>query len=206
MRVVNQSFEILTEISPNGEKELRLIETAGRTCYKSESADFEKCKRFVHSLIKCNHCSVLEHSTLTVKFITSRAITHQLVRHRLCAFSQESQRYCNYSQGKFDNEITFVLPIGLKEDELIAWQNSCKRAEYEYMQAISKGQKPEIARSILPNCVKSEIVMTTNYREWRHIFKERTHPAADPNMQALMKLLLMRLKDDIPVVFDDILI
>lgn len=203
MKVEQQNFEILTEISPNAEKELRLIETAGRTCYKSEIGDFERCKNFVRTIIKNGHESVLEHSILTVKFVTSRSVSHQLVRHRLCAFSQESQRYCNYSQGRFDNEISFIPPVGITKEEFEVWKRSCANDEYEYMQAINKGRAPESARAILPNCTKTEIVMTANYREWRHILKERTSRRADPNMRALMTSLLSRLYFDIPVIFED---
>lgn len=203
MKMENQSFEILTEISPNAEKELRLIEEAGRICYKSKKGDFNKCKKFVKTLIARGHESVLEHSILTVKFITSRTVTHQLVRHRLCSFSQESQRYCNYSQGRFGGEITFIPPVGMSPDELEAWKNCCANDEREYMEAIAKGRAPESARAILPNCVKTEIVVTANYREWRHLLRERTSIHADPNMRALMTSLLVKLYFTIPVVFED---
>ena len=203
MKVEHQTFKILTDISPNGEKELRLIEAAGRTCYKSTSGDFEKCKSFVRNIINNGHESVLEHSILTVRFITSRSVTHQLVRHRLCAFSQESQRYCNYSKGKFDNEISFIPPVDLSEDEYPLWKMTCEKDEQEYMRAIASGRTPESARAILPNCTKTEIVMTTNYREWRHILKERTSKYADPNTKDLMKRLLAQLVLRIPVVFED---
>ena len=204
MKIESQSFEILTEISPNAEKELRLIEKAGRTCYKSEAGDFERCKNFIRNIINSGHESVLEHSSLTVKFITSRSVSHQLVRHRLCTFSQESQRYCNYTKDRFSNEITFIPPVGLAEGEFEAWKKSCISDEYEYNRAIANGKSPETARAILPNCTKTEIVVTTNYREWRHILKERTSSRADANMRDLMVPLLTRLYFDIPVVFEDI--
>lgn len=203
MKVEHQTFKILTDISPNGEKELRLIEAAGRVCYKSTSGDFEKCKSFVRNIISNGHESVLEHSILTVRFITSRSVSHQLVRHRLCAFSQESQRYCNYSKGKFDNEISFIPPVDLSEDEYPLWKIACEKDEKEYMRAIASGRTPESARAILPNCVRTEIVMTTNYREWRHILKERTSKYADSNTKDLMKRLLAQLALRIPVVFED---
>jgi len=203
MKIESQSFEILTEISHNAEKELRLIEKAGRTCYKSEPGDFERCKNFIRNIINSGHESVLEHSSLTVKFITSRSVSHQLVRHRLCAFSQESQRYCNYTKDRFSNEITFIPPVGLTEGEFEAWKRSCINDEYEYNRAIANGKSPETARAILPNCTKTEIVVTANYREWRHIFKERTSSRADASMRDLMIPLLSRLYFDIPVIFED---
>lgn len=205
MKIINQSVEILSEISPNAEKELRLIEKAGRTCYKSETGNFTKCKEFIAGLIKSGHESVLEHSLLTVKFITSRNVTHQLVRHRLCAFSQESQRYCNYSLGKFNGEILFIEPHGYSEEELKIWKQNCRNIELQYMEMLARGKKPEEARAILPNCTKTELVMSANYREWRHVLKERTSRFADPNTKALMSELLVKLCLRIPVVFNDIL-
>lgn len=205
MKIEEQRFDILTEISPNAEKELRLIEQAGRTCYKSESGDFEKCKTFIKGLISRGHESVLEHSILTVKLTTSRAVSHQLVRHRLCAFSQESQRYCNYSQGRFEDGIVFIRPVDILDiDHYTAWENFCRNAEHDYMMAIYKGAKPETARAILPNCTKTELVMSANYREWRHIFKERTSSHADPNTKQIMTALLSDLYFRIPVIFEDI--
>lgn len=203
MKIEKQSFEILTEVSPNAEKELRLIEMAGRTCYKSPTGDFEQCKRFIRNIIANGHESVLEHSLLTVRFITSRSVSHQLVRHRLCAFSQESQRYCNYGKDKFGNEVSFIEPIGMNEFDLIEWTLFCEKAEKEYMASLNRGISPETARAVLPNCTKTEIVMSTNYREWRHILKERVSPRADPNMRALMMGLLSHLYFEIPVVFED---
>lgn len=205
MKIEEQRFDILTEISPNAEKELRLIEQAGRTCYKSESGDFEKCKTFIKGIILRGHESVLEHSILTVKFTTSRTVSHQLVRHRLCAFSQESQRYCNYSQGRFEDGVIFIRPVDiLNEADYIEWVSYCILAEREYMSAINRGLKPETARATLPNCTKTELVMSANYREWRHIFKERTSVRADPNTKQIMTALLSDLYFRIPVIFEDI--
>lgn len=205
MKIEKQRYEILTDISPNAEKELRLIEKAGRTCYKSEPGDFEKCKCFIRNIISNGHESVLEHSLLTVKFITSRAVSHQLVRHRLCAFSQESQRYCNYSFGKFDNEITFIEPVDILETgSYNRWKEQCAEAEIAYMVLLGEGSlKPESARAVLPNSTKTELVMSANYREWRHILKERTSSRADPNMRQLMIPLFSDLYFRIPVVFED---
>lgn len=204
MKIVAQKFEILTEISPNAEKELGLIERAGRTCYKSEAKDRDTTERFIRGIIKRGHESVLEHSLLTVKFITSRSVSHQLVRHRLAAFSQESQRYCNYSKERFGNEVQFVDPVSMAVDEFQAWKNSCALDEKEYLRLIQKGVAPEIARAVLPNCTKTEIVMSANYREWRHVLKERTSERADPNMRSLMSSLLRELQERIPVIFEDV--
>jgi thymidylate synthase (FAD) len=204
MKIVSQKIEILTEISPNAEKELALIEKAGRTCYKSEAKNGDSTEKFIRRIIKLGHESVLEHSLLTVKFITSRSISHQLVRHRLAAFSQESQRYCNYSKEQFGSEIQFIQPISTTLEEFQAWKNLCALDEQEYIKLVRKGVAPEIARSVLPNCTKTEIVMSTNYREWRHVLKERTSKRADPNMRSLMRSLLRELQERIPVIFEDI--
>ena len=204
MKIVKQKFEILTEISPNAEKELGLIERAGRTCYKSEAKNGDNAEKFIRRIIKLGHESVLEHSLLTVKFVTSRSVSHQLVRHRLAAFSQESQRYCNYSKERFGSEIQFVDPVSMTLDEFQAWKNLCALDEQEYIKLVRNGVAPEIARSVLPNCTKTEIVMSTNYREWRHVLKERTSTRADPNTRSLMRSLLRELQERIPVIFEDI--
>lgn len=204
MKVIQQSFEIITDISKNANKELRLIEMAGRTCYKSENKGAESTEQFIRSIIRNGHESVLEHSLLTVKFVTSRSVSHQLVRHRLCAFSQESQRYCNYSLGKFKDGVLFIEPVGMDQEDIIRWIDSCDNAEKCYLELLNKGCKPELARSVLPNSTKTELVMSANYREWRHILKERTSNKADPNMRALMISLLSELQYRIPIVFENV--
>ena len=214
MRIVEQSYEILTDISDGGLKELKLIETAGRTAYKSEVKDHsdEDTYDFIRRLIENSHESVLEHSLLTVRFITDRGVTHELVRHRLCAFTQESTRYCNYSKGRFGHEITVIQPHWVSDDperqiDFDVWENwtsQCLAAENAYMNALSKGQPPQLARDLLPTCTKAEIIVSANYREWRHILKLRTAKDAHPQMRALMIPLLAELKARIPVIFDDI--
>ena len=193
---------------------LTLIEIAGRTCYKSENKITKgSAKKFVQKLINLGHESVIEHSAMTVKFICDRGISHELVRHRLCAFSQESTRYCNYKGG-----ITFVIPPwvnippgnynysefqGLDNNTLL-WLDLCHRAEKYYKELLSNGWSPQQARSVLPNSLKTEIVVTTNLREWRHIFRLRCSKAAHPQMRELMIPLLRECKETIPVIFDDI--
>lgn len=200
MKIEQQSFEILTDISMNAEKELRLIELAGRTYNKSERGDFEKCKKFIRNLIKNGNESVLEHSILTVRFVTTRSVAHQIIRHRLCALSQESRRYC---QGRFDNEISFIPPLGISKEEFEVWKRSCIKDESEYMQAIANGRVLESAWAILPNCTKTELVVSADYREWRHILKEHTSKRSDPNIKELMTKLLTHLYFMIPVIFED---
>lgn len=211
MKIVKQSYEILRDISEGGFKELALIEKAARTCYKSEgkaSEDGESAKRMIKSLIAQGHEAMLEHSSLTVKFITNRAIANEFVRHRLASFAQESTRYCNYSlEEKFGSEITVIVPDNIDEHYKRCMMCTWKDAEFTYIWLIEHGVKPEIARDVLPLATKTELVVTANYREWRHILKLRalneTGPA-HPMIQELCSRLLSELKKRIPIIFDDL--
>lgn len=209
MRTIDAGYEILTPIRGD---ELQLIEKAGRTCYKSEDKiTDESAKKFVAGLIKRNHEAMLEHSFLSIRFICDRGVSHELVRHRLASFAQESTRYCNYSQDKFGNELTFIKPFFLDEDtnEYRVWEHAMKVAESDYMMMLNAGRTLQEARSILPNSIKTEVVMSTNYREWRHFFKLRAARAtgpAHPQMEEITRPLLEELKTLIPVVFDDIIV
>ena len=207
MKIINASTEILTPITGD---ELRQIEYAGRTCYKSEDKiTDDSAKKFVENLIKRGHEAMLEHSSLSVKFICDRGISHELVRHRLASFAQESTRYCNYSQDKFGNELTFIKPIFFEEgtDSYKYWENAMVDAEIHYFSMLDSGCTPQEARSVLPNSIKTEVVMTANYREWRHFFwlraAHKTGPA-HPQMEELTVPLLYEVSGLIPVVFDDI--
>jgi len=203
MKIVEPSHKIMN-ITTNY---LKLIESAGRTCYKSEgTATLGSAPAFVKKIIKSGHHSVLEHASMTVRFITDRGVTHELVRHRLCAFSQESTRYCNYSNDKFGKEITVIRPLFWSEasDQYGSWRQSCEAAEAEYFWLVNHGSKPQEARSVLPNSLKTEIVVTANFREWRHIFSLRTASAAHPQMRQIMIPLLNEAQDLVPVVFDEI--
>lgn len=216
MKTARADFEILTPISypqkgESGWNELKLIELCGRGSYNSEdriSEDLSSAKKYVADRIAQGHESILEHSILTVRFVCDRAISHELVRHRLAAFTQESQRYCNYSKGKYDGQVTFIMPDWMEEDdeslEYTTWKEHCERAEKDYLDLMKIGCPPEKARMVLPNCTRTSIVVSANYREWRHILQLRTAPDAHPDMQNLMKRLLVRLHARIPVVFDDI--
>ena len=211
MILVKPSHKVLTPIGP---EILTIIEAAGRTCYKSEHKITETsaiafCKR----LIESGHHSVLEHFNIQVRFICDRGVSHELVRHRLCAFSQESTRYCNYKGG-----VTFIIPpwLHFKEGEYdsvhdldvgtdgVFWFNSMIRSEQSYKALLKINWTPQQARSVLPNSLKTEIVVTTNIREWRHILKLRTSSAAHPQMQELMKPLLKEFQDNIPILFDEV--
>lgn len=205
VKIIKPSYEILTPI--NGDEILKLIELAGRTCYKSDNLITpDSAKNFVEKIAQRGHESVIEHYNITVRFICNRGFTHELVRHRLAAYSQESTRYCNYNKDKFGSEITVIKPFEINEEtkEYDLWKEAMQNAEKSYMAMIENGSKPENARGVLPIDIKTEIVITTNLREWKHIFKLRTSKAAHPSMRELMIPLLKEFKEKIPVIFDKI--
>ena len=205
MKIIEPSFWFLPV---NGEEMLRRIERAGRTCYKSENKiTKDSARRFVFNIIKKGHESVLEHEKVTVRITCDRGVTHEIVRHRIASYSQESTRYCNYSNEKFGNELTFIRPFYWKDDpaKMGVWVNAMQRIEEDYMELIRLGATPQEARAVLPNSLKTEIIVTMNLREWRHFFKLRTSPAAHPQMREVAVPLLETFKHVIPIFFDDIL-
>ena len=214
MKVIDARYEILDKI--DGMEVLKKIERVARTCYKSEDYIKEgSAERLVKSLIDRGHEAMLEHYSFSIKFICDRGVSHEIVRHRVASFAQESTRYCNYSKDKFGKELTFIYPrfwdryIGLKEEPNALnlyenWHTAMENAEKAYFTLLEKGATPQEARSVLPNSIKTEVVMTANLREWRHFFKLRTAPAAHPQMRELTIPLLKELKEKIPVMFDDI--
>lgn len=206
MKIVKAGYEILDSL--NGVEILKKIERCGRVCYKSEERiTDESCVQFVRNVLAQGHESVIEHFSFTVRFICDRGVSHEIVRHRLASYSQESTRYCNYGH---DEEITVVEPPfwGEKETSEICcrgrWENSCLEAQDAYLYLIRNGAKPQEARSVLPNSLKTEVVMTANLREWRHFFKLRCAKAAHPQMREIAIPLLEELKTLIPIIFDDI--
>ena len=202
MKEIRPSFEIMDDI--DGAKILQKLERCGRVCYKSEDKITEgSAEKFIGMILKSGHESVLEHEKLTVKFICDRGVTHEIVRHRIASYSQESTRYCNYSKDKFGNELTFIRPCFWADDSegYAVWKQAIEKT---YVKLISLGAKPEEARSILPNSLKTEIVCTMNLREWRHFFRLRTAERAHPQIREISVALLDELKKRIPVIFDDI--
>lgn len=205
MKVINAGYEFITPI--DGDVILKRIEQAGRTCYKSEdNITDESAIKFVQNIIKRGHEAVLEHCSFTVKFIVDRGVSHEIVRHRVASYCQESTRYCNYSKDKFGNEITVIKPCFWKEssDQFIEWKSAMKIAENHYFDLLAQGATPQEARTVLPNSLKTEVVMTANIREWRHFLKLRTSSAAHPQVREVAIPLLTELKKMIPVLFDDI--
>lgn len=208
MKVIQQSYEILTDLSNPIETILKPIERAGRICYKSENnITDDSCITFCKNILNRGHEAVIEHSQLSVKFIVDRAIANELVRHRIASYCQESTRYVNYSKDKFGNEIKVVEPEDLlprDSTDYNIWWMSCKNAEEAYMAMLSNNVKPEIARNVLPLSTATEIIMTANIREWRNVMKLRTSSRAHPQMRSIMRKLLAEFKSKIPVLFDDI--
>jgi thymidylate synthase (FAD) len=205
MKIIKPYYQILSNI--DGAEILKKIEGAGRTCYKSEDKITENSAvKFAKMLIKSGHHSVIEHIFISVRFICDRGVTHELVRHRLASYSQESTRYANYSKDKFGNEIKVIEPLFWAKDskEYSLWKEAMLNSEKYYMSLLENGAKPEQARSVLPNSLKTEIVMTCNLREWRHVFTLRCSKAAHPQMREIMIPLLKEFSEKIPVIFDDI--
>lgn len=205
MKIIKAGFHILSPI--NGAEILKSIEQAGRVCYKSEDKITDgSAEKFVAGIIKRGHEAVLEHESVRAKFVVDRGVSHEIVRHRLAAYCQESTRYCNYSKDGFGKEITVIEPCFLEHDtpQWAAWESAMKNAEFSYFRMLDLGCSPQEARSVLPNSLKTEVVMTANIREWRHFFKLRTSLAAHPQMREVAISLLQEFQRLIPVLFDDI--
>ena len=205
MKIIEPSVELVGEI--DSEKIMRHIELAGRVCYKSESRISDKtAEKFIANIIKSGHESVIEHVSLTFKIICDRGVTHEIVRHRLASYSQESSRYCDYSNDKFGGELTFIKPCFWSEDDenFLLWKNTMAQLEKTYLEMRKNGARPEQARSILPNSLKTEIFMTANLREWRHFLKLRTANRAHPQMREVALKIYKILHENLPILFSDI--
>lgn len=186
---------------------LNNLERYARICYKSEDKMGEEYnERFLGSIISRGHESVIEHEKATVMFIVDRGITHEIVRHRIGSYSQESTRYCNYSQDKFGNEITVIKPFYLAGNDAAyeEWRKGCEAAEKAYFAMLDKGSSAQEARAVLPTCLKTEIAVTYNLREWRHFFDLRCSSAAHPQMREVAIPLLLLFKAKLPILFDNI--
>ena len=207
MRIVPPSFKILDMTGGNPEQLLRLIELSGRVCYKSEDKiDDNSHEKFIGSVIKRGHEAVIEHGIITCKIICDRGVTHEIVRHRLASYCQESTRYCNYSNDKFGSEITVIKPCFWERDseEYQIWAQACNCAESRYFDLLIAGATPQEARAVLPNSLKTEIVVTMNIREWRHFFKLRCSPTAHPQMREVALMGLQQMYTILPSLFEDI--
>lgn len=202
MKIIEQSWQwIQKPILP-----LEIIEQAGRTCYKSEKRITKgSAEKFIKMIIELAHETVIEHVSASVRLITNRGVTHELVRHRLASYSQESTRYVRYSHG-----IEFIKPVWWNDLEYSEaqkknWLESMECAEKSYLEALKLGDKPEQAREVLPHALKTEIVVTANLREWRHIFELRCSLKSHPQIRTLMLDCLLGFSQEIPIIFDDLL-
>ena len=214
MKIIEPKIELLS-ITPDA---VKLIETAGRICYKSEDKiTDDSAEKFCEMIQTRNHMSVLEHASATFRIICDRGVSHELVRHRLASYSQESTRYCNYSK----KGMQFIQPSWISDEELEKelnlksgdpipheqmsthiWYVHCEEAELRYNNLISEcGWTPQQARAILPNCLKTEIVMTANFREWLHFLELRTSPQTHPDMQVIAKMIGNKLHELVPCIF-----
>lgn len=207
MKIIEPSVEILTEI--NGNKILKQIEIAARNCYKSEDKitdDCESAKKIIKILLDNHHEAMIEFADIMVRLNCDIGVYKDLTRHRHCSFAIESTRYCNYSKGKFGNELAFIKPCNIEElsDLWTEWACQMKETEITYRRMAELGAKPDQLRMILPHSTAASVVMKANIREWRHILKLRTSKAAHPSVQQVMKMILNKFKEKIPVLFDDI--
>lgn len=204
MKIIEPRVELVN--APSYSDLLSLIELAGRTCCKSESKITEdSAEKFVRNILKRGHEAVIEHGSVTVRFTCDRGVSHEIVRHRLASYCQESTRYCNYSKESFGGEISFIRPSTMAKGSVAMpqWIAACKQAEFSYFAMLDYGRTPQEARSVLPNSTKTEVVMTANMREWRHFLRLRTAPAAHPDMREVAKMLLTEMKNRYPVFFED---
>ena len=211
MNLTKPSVEII-DMKPY-EEMIKKIEKIGRVCYKSESNISDgSAERFISNILKRGHESVIEHEAITVRMICDRGITHEIVRHRIASYSQESTRYCNYAGDKFGNEITVIDIAGgfhyalNKEEDLKkyeAWMRAMENAEKSYFEMLELGATPQEARSVLPNSLKTEIVMTMNLRAWRNFFRLRCDHHAHPQMREVANIALAVFKEKLPVFFSD---
>lgn len=211
MNIIHPSIEIID--APEYEQILKKIERIGRVCYRSEDKITDtSAETFVRSLITRGHESVIEHQNITVKVICDRGVTHEIVRHRIASYSQESTRYCNYNDGKFGKQITVIDPatgfgwdLSKEEDrnKAKAWMKAMEAAEWSYRQMIKYGANPQEARSVLPNSLKTELVMTMNLRAWRHFIRLRDSLKAHPQAQEVAHMIAEEFCERYPVFFED---
>ena len=213
MKTINPQIILLSHNDYN--TMLRKIEQIGRVCYKSEGNIKEgSAEKFISGIIARGHESVIEHETISVKVICDRGVSHEIVRHRVASYSQESTRYCNYSIDRFGNQISCIdiatgFHYDLNNESDIAkyeiWVEAMKDAERHYFELISAGARPEEARSVLPNSLKTELVMTMNLREWRHFLKLRTGKRAHPQIIEISNMILKEFAKQFPVFFKDLI-
>lgn len=198
--IITSVFKIEDEI--DGQRILKNLERYARNCYKSEDKITEgSAARLIRNAMSRGHFSVIEHEKVTVRVICDRGVTHQWVRHRIASYSQESTRYCNYGRMGF----RFIAPsfFPLNSPQYEEWKKAITNATLYYLRLLKMGAKPEEARAVLPNSLKTEIIITHNIREWRHFFYLRCSVAAHPQIREIAVAILKEFKQRIPVLFDD---
>lgn len=217
MKIINPSYTILRPCALDAvarKDALHAIADAARTCYKSTGTDDAT---LVTQLVRSGHEAMLEHYSISVRFVVDRGVSHEIVRHRMASYAQESTRYCNYSKGKFDGQISVICPEELKRpqefdsDQIgrnFVWTAACEEAETRYLQLVNQyGVPPELARSVLPHALATEIIMTANLREWRHFLALRavgTTGKPHPQIKQVALPLLHELAEWLPEVFADL--
>lgn len=205
--MIIQQPRVLVPGKALGKDILLRLERYARVCYKSEDKmAAEGNPDFLKSKLKLGHESIIEHEKATVMFVIDRGVSHEIVRHRIAAYSQESTRYCRYSQDKFGNEVSVIEPYFFLDDKAAykQWEDACRTAEQSYMALLQAGRSPQESRSVLPNSLKTEIVVTYNMREWRHFFRLRCDSAAHPQMRQVAIPLLLYFQQQMPSLYDDI--
>jgi len=204
MQIIEPSFKIIAPNPFNEKKIMKFIEEQGRVCYRSHyKAGEDTAKLFTKKIIQNGHHSVLEHVNFTIQFVCDRGVSHELVRHRFTSISQQSTRYVNYA----GEEIKFVRPYGYEDwdqNQKRLWLFAMSKCEDTYKEMVKSGLTPQQARAVLPNSLATEIVMTCNLRELRHILKLRTSKKAHPDMRYLMIFLMAELSEEMPNLFDDL--
>ncbi len=212
MNIIKPSVEII-DMDDYGNI-IKKIEKIGRVCYKSESNISDgSAERFISNILKRGHESVIEHESITVRMVCDRGITHEIVRHRIASYSQESTRYCNYTNDKFGNQITVIdlasgFQYNLDDDKDLAlykvWTEAMENAEKSYFKMLELGATPQEARSVLPNSLKTEIIVTMNLRSWRNFFRLRCDSHAHPQMREVAGIALEVFKERLPIFFSDL--
>lgn len=205
VKIVSPSFEVITPL--DGDYILKHLERCARNCYKSEDKiTSDSAQKMIKKLIDLGHEAMIEHFSITVKMTTDVGAYKDLTRHRHASFAIESTRFCNYSKGKYGNELTFMKPSNIEEGSELynIWLQAMTDAEKHYLDMATRGATVDQLRMLLPHSTKADVFMTANLREWRHIFKLRCAPATHPSIQHIMKMILNEFRAHIPVLFDDI--
>lgn len=207
MKIVQAQVVPITPL--NGQAILKRIEEIARTCYRSEdkiTADGESAKKIVRALSQAGHGAMLEHATISMRYVSNIAAYKDLTRHRHGSYAIESTRWCNYNKGKFGSEIKFLDPIEIPKDTIKyqVWLNAMEQAEKNYMDLASMGAKPDELSLVLPQSTAAEFVITANLREWNHIFGLRAVGHSRPCVREIMQPTLELFHKEIPIVFDDV--